>query len=283
MASSAGLSLFGFMDEPFAHAYLQTACEGAGATAAEMSKAWRDARTKLGAAFPKAGAPDVQPLPQTAQPHLRRVQNHNPRFKQTVGNLKWSFQSIEIDPLLCFQFHVEKARSAKACSGLTSKPPSAAEILSTCLPVGSAPLTHQVAPLSNGLFVRSNDLNVRLIDFRAEKTAGETWTAKVVWGPITPLISVVRYNGRYYLHNGYHRAHGLRQAGVDHMPCVLLEANAWSDFIDPRMVVFSESLLTSANAPTVGHFTQGRATDVNLRAVTRMLQISWSELALPDP
>ena len=139
-----------------------------------------------------------------------------------------------------------------------------------------------MAPTGTGIFVRSDDLNVRILDAKAEKTAGETWTTKIVWGATTPLVSVVRYNGRFYLNNGYHRAHGLRLAGLTHMPCVLVEANSWSDFIDPRNVVFSESLLTSGDPPTVGHLTQGRATDVSLRAVTRFIQFSWSELALPD-
>jgi len=270
------------MDEPFAHAYLQASCEGAGSTAAELGKAWRDARSKLGATFASAGAPDVQILPKAMEPHLRRVQRQNPRFAQTVGKLKWSFRSLEIDPLLCFQFHVDKDRSVKACSGISSKPASATEVLRTCLPIAPAPLKHQVAGTGGGFFIRSTDLNVRLLEVRADATAGETWTARIVWGSTTPLVSVVRYKGRYYLNNGYHRAIGLRQAGVTHMPCVLLEANSWSDFVDPTALVFSEALLTSPDAPTVGHLTQGRATDVSLRQVTRFIQLSLSELALPD-
>lgn len=277
-----GMSLFGFMDEPFAHEYLKASCEGLSTTSTDLSRAWQHARKQLGPAIANAGQPDVQPLPKSADPHLRRVQTQNPRFKQTVAKLKWSFRSVEIDPVLCFQFHIEKERSAKACSGISSSPPGLAELLKTCLPITSAPLKHQVAATGTSFFIRSHDLNIRLVDVKAGPTAGETWTTQIVWGPSTPLVSVVRYGGRYYLNNGYHRAHGLRAAGVTHMPCVVLEANAWSDFIDPTSLVFSETLLSSSDPPTMAHFTQGRATEVDLRPVTRFIQVSWSELALPD-
>ena len=278
-----GLSLLGFMDEPFARAYLEQACQGAGSTPAALSATWQAARNKLGAPAANAGHPGIQALPGTVRPHLRRVQNLNPRFRDTIKNAGgWDFKSVEIDPLLSFQFHIDTDGAARSCAGVKSDPPTLGEMLQTCLPTAPAKLTHQVAPSTSGFFIRSNDLNVRLLDVRAGPTGGDTWTAQFVWGPSTPLVSVVHYGGRYYLNNGYHRAYGLRAAGATHMPCIVLEVNSWTDFVNPSHVVFSETLLTSADPPTVAHFTQGRATAVALRNVTRFIQISLSELALPD-
>jgi len=275
--------LVGFMDEAFADAYLQNSCEGAGATAPDRKQFWTAARNKLGAPSANAGHPDIQALPPTAKPHLRRVEQLNPRFQQAISKLKWSFKSVEIDPLLCYQFHVDTDRAQRACSSAKTKPPTPGELLQTCLPLSPAKLRHQVSALGDsGLFVRSDDLNVRLLDAKAGATKGETWTATIVWGTATPLVSVVNFGGRYILHNGYHRAYGLRVAGATHVPCLVLEANAWNDFVDPKSQVFAEALLNSADPPTLAHFTQGRATPVRLRSVTRVIQISLAELGLPD-
>ena len=91
-----------------------------------------------------------------------------------------------------------------------------------------------------------------------------------------PLLHVVRYQQRCYLHNGFHRAYGARLAGFTHAPCVFRDIRYPEDIgIGPD--TFSLQQLQSADPPTVGHFTQGRAYDVRLMSLTRFLQVSWSE------
>jgi hypothetical protein len=43
---------------------------------------------------------------------------------------------------------------------------------------------------------------------------------------------------------------------------------------------FSPQVMESANPPTLGHFTQGRSYDVQLKAFHRTLHISWAEYAM---
>jgi hypothetical protein len=45
---------------------------------------------------------------------------------------------------------------------------------------------------------------------------------------------------------------------------------------------FPLSLLESGDPPTIGHFTQSKALDVSLRALSRVLHVTWSESVLPD-
>ncbi len=40
---------------------------------------------------------------------------------------------------------------------------------------------------------------------------------------------------------------------------------------------FDLGLMQSVNPPTMGHFTQGRATTVELRAASRIIHVSWAE------
>lgn len=98
---------------------------------------------------------------------------------------------------------------------------------------------------------------------------------------IIALVDEARHNGRHYLHNGFHRCLALRRAGATHAPCIL------RDVPDHAAVgihggTFSPPLLESANPPTLGHFTQGRAYDVQLKNVARYLHVSWAEYVVAD-
>jgi hypothetical protein len=45
---------------------------------------------------------------------------------------------------------------------------------------------------------------------------------------------------------------------------------------------FSEALLMSANPPTLRHFTRRLAIDVDIRATSRILHISWADYVFPE-
>jgi hypothetical protein len=103
------------------------------------------------------------------------------------------------------------------------------------------------------------------------------------FGPAPPLVQVHRFNGRHYLHNGLHRAIVARRSGATHIPCAIREVpDASTVGIRTDGTTFSQALLESPNPPAVGHFTQGRAHQVQVRAVSRVLHVSWSEYAVLD-
>jgi len=278
--ATPGLALIGFMDPNHVEAYLTSACVGAPATPADREALRLQAVQKRGAAVPNAGAPEVKDLPKSATTHLKAVEKSN-RFAGTVGNAKWSFKLVEIDPLLAYQFHVELDRSTAACAGL-AKNPSMDQLLNTCLPTKAAPFNGNFAQLPSGLMLRSSDPNVRLIDVKGEAGAHETWELRVLLGTSSPLIQVVNWSGRFVVHNGYHRAFGARLAGATHIPCIVTEHTSWQDFIAPNMNVFTEAVLKSADPPTVRHLQDDRAWPVTLTGSDRIIQFNWSELLLPS-
>lgn len=97
-----------------------------------------------------------------------------------------------------------------------------------------------------------------------------------------PHVHVAIFNERAYLFNGYHRAVGLMQAGVTHMPCIV------RNVVDHNAIgirppdTFSAALLDANDPPTIAHFAQGRAHHVFLRVHSRILNVSWAEHAVPD-
>ncbi len=128
--------------------------------------------------------------------------------------------------------------------------------------------------------MRSRNLNVHL-SAAGLFPAGDNTAAGIIFGLSVPLVHVVRLNGRCYLHNGFHRVYGARMAGATHVPCVFRDVpdEASAGIAPPG--TFDRMLLESANPPTLAHFTNGSAHVVQLRAITRVLHISWAEYAMP--
>ena len=74
----------------------------------------------------------------------------------------------------------------------------------------------------------------------------------------------------------------MRNAGATHIPCLVRDVNdAGAAGIRNNGSTFTEDLLTSGNPPTLAHFTQGRAYDVNLKQKIRVLHVSWSDYVVP--
>src|SRR5262249_2032312 len=100
-----------------------------------------------------------------------------------------------------------------------------------------------------------------------------------------PFVHVVRFSGRHYLLNGYHRAFAAAQRGATHIPCLLREWRAAEDSAagpEPDWVLVPRRLLESQNPPTLAHYLEGRAHQVMLRATSRILHVTWSHHFMPD-
>jgi len=97
---------------------------------------------------------------------------------------------------------------------------------------------------------------------------------------------VARWTGCYVgLQAGYsyNRAYGIRMTGATFMPCLIRElADLKSTGLRTDGTTFGAAILEADDAPTLGHFTQGRAYEVTLRAMSRIIQVSWAEYAVPD-
>ncbi len=274
---SAGLSLVGFMDEPQAMNYLATACIPANPSPAGIRAEWDAARARRGPPIPGAGQPDIQDVPAADLPHIVALQQE-PWIAQFLPAIPGAeFKLVEIDPLLAYQFSVDTTRSDHHCSTLP-KPPSIADLLPVCLPMHRPSGEYHVNQLPHSVIIKSRSLNLMMM------AAGiGPDMAGMNFGWSIPLLHVVRFNGRCYLHNGFHRAFGARLAGATHIPCIFRDvADADSAGIKSDGSTFGLPLLQSNDPPTIGHFTNGFAHSVTLRAVTRILHVSWSSYAMYD-
>ena len=278
-----GLSLVGFLtDQQHALFHLKVSCvpDPANKPDAALIADWQAATAKLGRRIMKAGNPTLIPIPM-ADPHIQQLMQvpWAPAIAALIQQGA-TFQMVEIDPLLAYQFSVDRSRSANRCK--VSQPPTRDELLQVCLPLTLSSDQAQVSRIGQAIVIKSRSLNLRMIaegPIQMPPNSPDTIGVQVAW--TLPLVHVVRFNGRCYLHNGYHRACGLRRAGATEMPCIFRNvADAVSVGIQPPGT-FDLQLLESANPPTMAHFRR-RAMKVALRATSRVIQINWSEHTMTD-
>ncbi|MBV9861168.1 MAG: hypothetical protein JO267_03365 [Alphaproteobacteria bacterium] len=277
--SSPGLSLFGFMDRPQALKHLKSVCVIDNPSEGALALQWKAARARLGEPIRDAGNPRIEPIPAKYQAYIKRLTTEPWVATLMKGPMKGcAFKMVEIDPLLAYQYTIDVARAGRICDKL-GKPPSVEEMLNICLQRESLGENVLMSRQANSVAIKSRNLNLQILN---QGMVGKN-TIGITFGWSSPLVQVVVHKGKHYLHNGFHRAYGLRMAGAEMMPCVLRTVSDY-DAIGVRDdgATFGPQYFENGNPPALGHYGQGRAYEVQLRAATRILNVSWSEHVMSD-
>jgi len=275
------LSLIGFVDDPAtAVQYLKQRCvPDPTKDDAALEADWRLARAKLGPPAPRAGHPRMRPLAM-AEPHIQALLSTGwaPRIKSALDQGA-TFQMVEVDPLIAAQITVDLDKSVSQCGGL-SHPPTHDQLMSLCLPLELASGAVQLSQQPNSIIIKSESLNLVVGEHGLMPFAAHVVGVNVGW--VLPFVHVARINGRCMLHNGYNRTVGARLAGATEIPCLVRDVtDAAAAGLDQSLAV-EESLLMSDSPPTIGHFAQECALDVQLRRAIRLIQVGWSQHQLYD-
>lgn len=277
------------MAQPKALEHLRHACKPASENIsdADLINEWNAARAKLGVGFPNAGNPEIRALPAANS----KYESNFFKEKSIAAALrpfpKTTIKLIEVDPLLAYQFVIDKARSNEHCGALKN-PPSLEELLKLCLPTtlpqGRFP-TSRIDPNSKSVIITTPNHNLRSLAhgvFDVNMDGVLTKIGGVRFQENLPFVHVVRYEGKCFLYNGYHRVLGIRAAGATHIPCLFRDVGSYPEAgVQEDGTTFGAQMFKEANAPTVGHFTQGRAYEVNLRRFSRIIHVSWAEYSMP--
>jgi hypothetical protein len=295
--STPGMSLVGFFTDPNrVLVHLRHDCVPIPPTSTDndLLAFWHDAQANIGLPFPNAGHADPQPLTPGMQAYVQtltaepwvvaRMQELN-TAQVGAGLPPATFQTVEIDTLLAYQFAVDQDRSNNNCNTL-GNPPTEAQLLDVCLP-NTQPHENYfhspISPHSQSVIVKLRSHNLQLHTWGIFDALHGQKIGGVLFGVGLPFVHVVRWNGRCFLHNGYHRVCGARAAGATRLPCLFREvASAEMAGIRKDGSTFDEALLTSANPPTIAHYTQGRASGVRMRARSRVLHVTWQQYSVPD-
>jgi hypothetical protein len=276
--AAPGLSLVGFLDLPDALNHLRHSCVPSDGSDAALTAEWQAAKTALGAPIAGAGLPEVQDISPAQRPYVAGLVSQ-PWVGQMIGAMPgMQFKLVEIDRLLTFQRLADDGRLNEHGNSLGDVS-EIDKLIRLCLPQTQTVLKIEAYWNAQSVMLKAPGLNLRAI----KDGLLDPGRVGLSFGPAPPLVQVHRFNGRYFLHNGLHRAIVARRAGATHIPCVVREVpNAAAVGICTDGSTFSQALLESPNPPTVGHFTQSRAHPVQVRSVSRVLHVSWSEYAVLD-
>lgn len=292
-----GLTLVGFLTDPqhiLGHLRIDCVPPTLKSTDADLLAFWRQAQAKIGAPIQSAEPLELRPPSSAAQLYLDNLVEQSwvrARLAETNATQAAmampppSFQWIEIDPLLALQLAIDVEAAQRICKGL-SNPPTEEELLNLCLPSVQPEEKYFMSPVgqnSNSVIVkiRSHSLMIHhwgIFDGpHGEKAAGVTFRVGL------PFIHIVRFKGRCFLHNGFHRAYGASLAGATHIPCIFRDVpNAQAVGIRNDGGTFSEALTMSDNPPRLAHFSQGRASAVRMRLKSRVIHVAWQQYSVPD-
>jgi hypothetical protein len=280
-----GLSLVGFLSDPQqALNHLKVPCvpDPTTKTDAALIADWQAARASLGKPITRAGRPRMTLIPQS-DPHVQQLLSLPWAANYLNSQLAQgaSFQMVEIEPLLAYQLTIDLIRSKSRAANL-STPPTRDELMSVCLPLfhpnDAVHISGQGQFGHKSIIVKSRSLNLQIM---AEGALGpEAWGIQFAWA--LPFVHVTRFNGRCYLHNGYHRALQIRKAGAVEMPCFFRDTSAPEDAGIQPPGTFDLQVTEASNPPTIGHFVKTRALKVKLRASMRVIQIGWSQHVIFD-
>jgi hypothetical protein len=279
--ATPGLSLVGFLEEQPAIEYLGKMCIPSNPDPLALRGEWQAAQAQLGAAIPDAGQSAISAVPAIHQAHVQALQAQ-PWIAQLML-AGWEIRLAEVDTLLAVQFDVDVAQSNSLAADLR-RAPTVSDALPLCLPLAPPAIPamtlafqHPDPQRMQSLVVKSQDLNVRIVN---KGLFGQF--AGIELGVASPLVHVVRFNGRTYLQNGFHRAYAFRSRGLMQIPCFYREVAHFNEVAVGPPATFSQALLESANPPTLGHFAQNRAYPVTIRRRIRSIHISWTDRVLPD-
>ena len=276
------VSLYGFMAESEAVHYLEDACileRGA-----DPSQLWSDARAKLGRATPRAGLPEIRPISTNYKARLDALRAE-PWFQQFFDASAGEFALVEIAPLIAFQFQIMVEHSDAQCGSL-GEPPDMSDMLDLCMPRDRNAPDLRLQEQPGAFVVTSADLNVsakealpiRLPD--GSPLAGDTLLGPVV-GTRVPTVQVAKFDGRYYLRNGYHRLYCSGRKGAKYAPCVVLDFDSLEDAIGPADT-FRRELFQSADPPTMAHYIEDRCEAVAMYRLQRVITVAWTEATIRE-
>lgn len=272
-----GLSLFGFMTAQHALMYLRNSCDVGSQTDAQLLALWNTSRQNIIGGPPNAGNPQITAIPQAQNGHIQSLMT-GPWQATLNQNPTWDFKLVEIAPLLAFQFSILRHKTNGHCQHLP-KQPALSDLIDICLPLAPSNENLSVSHLPQSILIRGRNLNLQAIEtgMIGPNALGLTFGFSV------PFVHVVRFNGNCYLHNGFHRVYGAALAGATEVPCVFRDVtDPISAGIRADGATFDQALLESPDPPTMHHFVSGQATQIDLKLMSRVINVSWSDYVVPD-
>jgi hypothetical protein len=204
-----------------------------------------------------------------------------PEVRASFPDAPWTIEWVDLSRVLSIQKAITVDGLDLRVRGVNDDPVAVAEL---CLPADQP-----VPPLGgfmdqDGLGFTTSSLNPNLRVAGAQVSDALVGTSPDVppqrMQAITFFVSlgtsyvqIARYQGRYFLRDGYHRAVGLLHAGTTHVPAVVIDAPTFQ-YIVPTSGLFDHEVAFSDHAPALTDFWDDSVSaDARQPAVRTVLRI----------
>jgi hypothetical protein len=231
-------------------------------------------------------------------PHEAVVSNHefdlegfrqNPLLTTHFAGLSWSIKVVDLNKVLAFQKAIKVDGLDERLKPVLDDSTLLGEF---CVP-SEQPIPSQgvIADVDQrGFTVSSLNPNLRIAgtQIQGAQVAPEETMQPIPMLAITFLVSmgtsylqVVRYNGRCFLRDGYHRAAGLLRAGITLVPCVYIEARSFEEVGAAPATMFSYEILFGLRPPSLTDFWDDSVTrDVQGPSIRRVVRLRGEEFSV---
>jgi hypothetical protein len=229
--------------------------------------------------------PEIEDLASQFPTRLASLQAE-PTFQEHLIGMKGiKFANIEIAKLRCFQTNL----NLEYIDALIKTSPAEDDRDGTakfCLPLREERRKVEVLssfnPTTNSTSLVSQNLDMRVLGtVQGEDQASGRKFAGFVYGFGLPQVSVVEYNGAYFVKNGYHRAFALFKKGHSKLPCLLVSTDLYESTSAQRPGFFPFDLMTSNKPPLLIDFDSPAAARVPRRRTRAVINMHAEVQLIP--
>ena len=211
-----------------------------------------------------------------------------PELRASIPDAPWAVEWVDLARIVSIQKLITTDGLDERVDAIANDPAAVAEL---CLPAAQP-----VPPIGGftdqdglGFTISSLNPNLRAVGTQLH----EALVATSPDGPpqrmqaITFLVSmgtsylqVARYNGRYFLRDGYHRAAGLIRAGVTRVPAIVIDAPTFQ-YVTLAPGLFDHEVAFSDRPPLLTDFWEDSvAVDASQPTVRKVVRILAQQFAV---
>lgn len=247
-----------------------------GATAPEAQRARvreaRDAVAARPAGIDQAGI--VSALPTELAGHAATLDATPAGAEMRAGG--WEIALVDLSRVAAFQTHVFTDTATERAAGL--EPGDLQSIAELTLPVtGTAPVSVQYDELKQTYTITSPNPNFKVVD----KVGGPQPDGTMAFGfkvaMAASFVQVARFQGRYVMRDGYHRAFGLLSRGITRAPAYVRDFDTTENLAPAGMM--PQATWLGDRPPLLRDYHDDRVAEtVSLPAQHRLIVIHALEL-----
>jgi hypothetical protein len=245
----------------------------------EIMKRWASAAARIAKLPQSFEAPEVRPiLEPDALMEIGKVMNRAD-CKQLFPEGTWSVSLVQLSGIIPFQPNVDVGYSS-SLADTDLCPSDLLAAVNLCFPNGKpTTLAVSVDQPQKAITVSGINPALQVVGFHCGQQDPQGPFVVSMYISASPnIVQVTRYRGRYFLTNGYHRAHRLLKAGFTHIPCLVRNADNFAETGALGPGFFPESLIMSRRPPLFADFAnEALAITIPTHSIKKVVRIRPDE------